>query len=89
MTVAPTRTCVGCRDAADRGTLLRIVRTSDGAQVDAAGTASGRGAYVHREAACIARALGRGTLARTLRTRLGPEELGRLQAEIEQQMGAS
>ena len=87
--MAPTRTCVGCRGTADRGDLLRLVRTEGGAKVDPSGSAPGRGAYVHRRAGCVAEAVRRGTLARALRTGVGPEELGRLQAEIEQQMGAS
>ena len=85
----PTRTCVGCRRAADRSQLLRLVRAPDGATVDRSGSASGRGAYVHPQVACVREAVRGGTLARALRTGLGPEELSRLQTEIEQQMGAS
>jgi predicted RNA-binding protein YlxR (DUF448 family) len=87
--MAPTRTCVGCRRTADRGDLLRLVSSKDGPQVDPSGSAPGRGAYVHRRIACAQEAVRRGTLARALRTGFGPKELGRLQAEIEQQMGAS
>jgi len=87
--MAPTRTCVGCRRLTDRGDLLRLVRSPSGARVDAGGSAPGRGAYVHPRTACVREAVRRGALARALRTGLGPEELGRLQTEIEQQMGAS
>jgi predicted RNA-binding protein YlxR (DUF448 family) len=87
--MAPARTCVGCRTTADRGDLLRLVRSPNGARVDPQGSAPGRGAYVHRLTGCVREAVRKGTLARALRTGLGPEELGRLQAEIKQQMGAS
>ncbi|MBI4261558.1 MAG: YlxR family protein, partial [Actinobacteria bacterium] len=45
--------------------------------------APGRGAYLHRDPACWTAALRRGALSRALRTSLGPEEAGRLLAELE------
>ncbi len=95
--MVPTRTCVGCRSRAPKGELLRIVRMSDASlRIDPRGTAQHRGTYVHRDRACVDAAL-KGGIARGLRT--GPsgegfageptEELSRLRAEIEQQMGAS
>ncbi len=69
--------------------MIRLVRAPDGVvRVDGNGSAPGRGAYVHRRVDCLA-ALGRGGLARALRTGLGPEELGRLTSEIEREMEAS
>jgi hypothetical protein len=80
----PERTCVGCRERAPQRSLLRIVRAPEGAvRVDAAGTALGRGAYVHRDAGCVRGALARGALARALRTGLEPEEAARLGRDIE------
>ena len=68
--------------------MIRLVRAPDGVgRVDGNGSAPGRGAYVHRRADCLA--MGRGGLARALRTGLGPEELGRLTSEIEREMEAS
>jgi predicted RNA-binding protein YlxR (DUF448 family) len=71
----PVRTCVGCRERADKGGLLRIVLGEDGAfSPDPAGRAPGRGAYVHRVPACIEVAVKRGSLARALRA--GPQAGG-------------
>jgi predicted RNA-binding protein YlxR (DUF448 family) len=84
----PQRTCVACRRPAGKRALLRIVRSPSGeVRVDPSGHAPGRGAYVHRDAACAERALSRGALARALRTGLGPEEAARLGQDIERELG--
>ncbi|HEY5858968.1 MAG TPA: YlxR family protein [Actinomycetota bacterium] len=81
--MAPTRTCVGCREPSSKSGLLRIVRSAEaGVQLDPDGTAPGRGAYVHRRAACLEAAGAEGVLARALRTGLGPDELGRLRDQM-------
>jgi uncharacterized protein len=46
--------------------MVRVVRTQDGAMVDARQTMPGRGAYVHADPECQSRAVKRGGLARTL-----------------------
>jgi len=48
--------------------MLRVVRAQVGVIVDREQRLPGRGAYVHRDAACMAKAVKRGGLARTLRT---------------------
>jgi uncharacterized protein len=82
----PTRTCAGCRARASKATLMRIVRTREGARLDRAGRLQGRGAYLHRDPGCVERGLDRGGLARALRTGVMPDELGRLRDEIEREM---
>jgi predicted RNA-binding protein YlxR (DUF448 family) len=62
---------------------MRIVRGADGVRVDRSGSAAGRGAWLHRDPACIDAALAKGGLARALRTGLGADELGRLRDDIE------
>jgi uncharacterized protein len=79
----PVRTCVGCRARARKATLVRIVAAPGGPRLDPSGTAPGRGAYVHRDPACLSAAGREGVLARALRTGLGGEEVGRLMLEIE------
>jgi predicted RNA-binding protein YlxR (DUF448 family) len=81
---APERTCVGCRTRAPKASLLRVVRPpgSETAQADPAGTAPGRGAYVHRSAECLDRALSRGALGRALAAGMGEVEVGRLRSAI-------
>jgi uncharacterized protein len=74
---------VGCRGKAGKADLLRLVVERSGAvRVDPRGTEPGRGAYVHRNAACVDAALKRGSIARALRTGLGAEEAARLRADI-------
>jgi hypothetical protein len=82
----PERSCVGCRQKAPKHELVRLVRGHDGVALDAAGSAPGRGAYVHRDAACVRRALAKGALARALRTAVDEHELGRLGRLIEQEL---
>jgi predicted RNA-binding protein YlxR (DUF448 family) len=80
----PERTCVGCRGKAPKGSLLRIVRDPEGGvRPDPSRSAPGRGAYVHRDEACVSGALRRGAVARALRTGLGPEEAVTLVRAIE------
>jgi len=81
---APERSCVGCRERAPKAELVRVARTPAGVRVDPHGNAPGRGAYVHRDRACVAAALRKGALASALRTGLAQEELARLRREIEE-----
>jgi predicted RNA-binding protein YlxR (DUF448 family) len=80
----PERSCVGCRKRASRAELLRVARTPGGVRVDRHGTAPGRGAYVHRDPACVSEALRKGAFASALRTGLPKEELARLKGQIEE-----
>jgi uncharacterized protein len=85
----PERSCVGCRARAPKAELLRFARTPAGLRVDPPGTAPGRGAYVHRDPACVGAALRKGALANALRTRLAQEELARLRNDIEEALQAT
>jgi predicted RNA-binding protein YlxR (DUF448 family) len=68
------RTCVACRQEAGKGSLLRLVRrTNGGAALDLTGRATGRGAYLHRDPECIESARKRRALDRALRTAIQPE----------------
>lgn len=80
----PARTCVGCRERAPKGELVRVARSPAGpVALDPTGSAAGRGAYVHPVAGCVEEAFRRGAFARALRTGLSPEEAARLRADIE------
>lgn len=70
----PARTCVGCREVAGKHELIRVVRRPEGgAAVDVTGRADGRGAYLHRIAACVESARKKRALDRALRTTVQPE----------------
>jgi predicted RNA-binding protein YlxR (DUF448 family) len=60
---------------------VRIVRRPDGlAAVDLTGKAPGRGAYLHRDAACIETARKRRHLERSLGAAVAPEVWAELSA---------
>ncbi len=70
----PVRTCVACRQEAGKGELIRLVRTRDGAvTLDRTGRASGRGAYVHADGACLEVARRKRSIERALRAGMPPE----------------
>jgi uncharacterized protein len=83
------RTCVGCRGKADKRDLLRVVRVDqDRVAVDPAGSAPGRGAYIHHDVECVEAALEQGAFARALRTGLAAEGAVRLRTDLVRLIGA-
>ena len=76
----PVRTCVACRQEAGKRSLVRVVRSADGAAaLDVTGRAQGRGAYLHRDPSCIEIARKRKALDRALKATVSAEvwaELG-------------
>jgi hypothetical protein len=85
----PERSCVGCRARAPKAELLRVARTPTGVRVDPLDAVPGRGAYIHRDAECVAAALNGSALPRALRTGLAQEELARLRSDIEEALQAT
>jgi uncharacterized protein len=69
-TVGPVRTCSGCQARAAQSTLLRVALSDGQPTPDPRRRLSGRGAYVHRDRACLERATRRGGLARAFRRQL-------------------
>jgi uncharacterized protein len=76
----PQRTCIACRQVAGKRALLRIVRTTQGVEVDPTGKKAGRGAYLHPNQRCWQTVLAGNRLAQALRTTLAPEEKAALMA---------
>src|SRR5512132_929955 len=74
----PQRTCVGCREVLPKRKMIRLVRTSEGVQVDPTGKLAGRGAYLHDRRECWDRAL-KGALAHALKTTLTVHDRERLE----------
>ncbi|MCS5733965.1 YlxR family protein [Herbiconiux daphne] len=52
----PVRTCVGCRKRGSRSELLRFVASEGRLVIDERRSLPGRGAWLHPDAACAARA---------------------------------
>lgn len=73
----PQRTCVGCREVLPKRSLIRIVRSPEGIQIDPTGKMPGRGAYLHDRHSCWERGL-KGALAHALRTSLSEEDRERI-----------
>ncbi|MEK6587969.1 MAG: YlxR family protein [Chloroflexota bacterium] len=65
----PQRTCVGCREVLAKRSLVRVVRTANGVEIDPTSKVQGRGAYVHERRECWEAAL-KGSLSRALRVEL-------------------
>jgi hypothetical protein len=63
-----TRMCAACRERRDKETFFRIARPAGGTQarIDFAGKMQGRGAYICKNEACIAKAMKTRVLARNL-----------------------
>lgn len=67
----PMRMCVGCREMKPKKEMLRVVRSPDGVvSIDETGKKPGRGAYVCRDEACLARAIKQRQLERQLEVQL-------------------
>ncbi|OQY36197.1 MAG: hypothetical protein B6I38_00145 [Anaerolineaceae bacterium 4572_5.1] len=73
----PQRTCVGCGEVQSKQTLIRVVRTPEGVQVDQTRKLSGRGAYLHPKRSCWEKGLSR-TLGHALKIELTLDDKERL-----------
>jgi predicted RNA-binding protein YlxR (DUF448 family) len=74
----PQRTCVGCREVLPKRTMIRIVRTAEGVQIDPSGKLAGRGAYLHDRRECWEQGL-KGALSHALKVGLSQEERANLE----------
>jgi uncharacterized protein len=73
--------CVCCRERSAKRTLVRIVRTPEGAvEIDLTGKRNGRGAYLCDDPACWERALRSESLANALKTTIDPTAVAMLRS---------
>ena len=61
------RTCVGCKERAEKSSLLRLVAVGDVIQPDPQARLPGRGAYLHPSLTCLDLARRRRAFPRALR----------------------
>ncbi len=80
----PQRTCVACREVNEKRSLLRIVKTPNGVQLDKTGRLPGRGAYLHDSKECWEKALKKGILARSLKTEISDADMEALTKVMEE-----
>ena len=80
----PMRMCVGCREMKEKRSLLRVVKSPEGAiSFDRVGKAPGRGAYVCKSKACLERAVKARQLERALETRIDEAVFAQMMEEID------
>ena len=80
----PMRMCVGCREMKEKRSLLRIVKSPEGAiSFDRVGKAPGRGAYVCKSKECFEKAVKQRQLERALETRIDEAVFTQLMEEID------
>lgn len=73
---------MGCRLVNPKRSLIRVVRTPNGVQIDPTGKAAGRGAYLHNTRSCWEKGL-KGALAHALKTELTDQDQQVLRAFLE------
>ena len=79
----PMRMCVGCREMKEKRSLLRVVKSPEGAiSFDRVGKAPGRGAYVCDSIECLKKAEKTRALDRALDTRIEEGVFRSLEAQI-------
>ncbi len=79
----PFRKCVGCGEPKDKRELLRVVRTPEGEFcLDETGRKNGRGAYLCRNADCLAKARKTKGLDRSFKMAVSPEVYESLEREF-------
>lgn len=80
------RTCIGCRERADKTTLVRVVAAKESTTTvvtpDLSRSLPGRGAHLHPTARCLELATRRKAFGRALRVE-GPLDLNALSAMID------
>lgn len=70
----PERTCIGCRGTFEKDQLVRLVAGESGVVIDYREKLPGRAVYVCPRPACIAKALKKEILSRSLKTAVKPPE---------------
>ncbi len=68
------RTCIACRQAKEKREMLRVVRDKEGnIKLDFTGKASGRGAYICNDPACIEKCVKNKLIGRALDAQVSDE----------------
>ena len=79
----PVRHCVGCGEGKAKKELVRVVRSKEGAvALDETGKAPGRGAYLCKNAACLAKARKKRSLERAFGAPVPNEVYQTLEEEL-------
>lgn len=68
---------MGCREVLAKNSLIRVVCTQNGVEIDPSGKLAGRGAYLHRRRSCWHRGIN-GSIAQALKIELSEIDRDRL-----------
>ena len=80
----PMRQCLGCREHKPKKELIRVVRSPEGEiSLDFRGKASGRGAYLCPDPACLNKAVKARAIERALECPIPPEIYEKLSEQME------
>ena len=84
----PQRQCMGCRERADKRSLIRVVRGTDGnVSLDFSGKLNGRGAYICPKMECLQKARKSKALERSLEVPIPETVYDRLEKEMQDSHG--
>jgi predicted RNA-binding protein YlxR (DUF448 family) len=87
---APMRMCVACQTMRPKKELVRIVARTEGTVVlDTTGRLAGRGAYLCRSRACLAKAVKERRLERALKMAVPRDMLDGMARELEETIDGS
>lgn len=80
----PMRMCTGCMEMKPKKELIRVVKSKEGEiSLDLVGKKPGRGAYVCKDPACLAKAFKTKRLSRNLETPISEEIYDELLKAVE------
>lgn len=80
----PMRMCLGCNEMKPKKELVRIVRSPEGEiSLDLTGKKSGRGAYICKDAQCLAKARRARRLEKSFSCQIDSEVYDAMEAELE------
>ena len=87
----PVRTCIACRQAQPKRSMIRVVAsTEDGLVIDPSGKKAGRGAYICHQPECWDKVLALpGLLSKALRAPISEEDRATLLAYWERELNPS
>lgn len=79
----PMRRCVGCMEQSPKKELIRVVKNNEGeVNLDLTGKMNGRGAYLHRNQACLQLAFKKRSIQRALEIELTDELKEKIEAQL-------
>ena len=80
----PMRMCLGCGEMKPKKELVRIVKSPEGdISLDLTGKKSGRGAYICKDAQCLAKAQKARRLEKSFSCRIDDEVYEAMEAQLE------